>query len=99
MLSLNFHPVTKAAKTSHGDIIVKAEMALSKAAEYLNRVYRNQHYQMARDNSHRAILQNTELKIRWAGAAKLVLIVTLAIIQLCMMKRFLGKTDLSYQPV
>jgi len=95
---VDFHPKSKDLK-KHEDKIATAEQQLSRAVDQLNRVYRNQHYQMTRDNSHRQVLQNTETKIKWTGAIKLVLVVTLALIQLFFMKSFLKRNEVAYQPV
>lgn len=95
VLSVNFHPTSRSTG-KHEDRVAAAEQQLTHAVNQLNQVYRNQHYQMARDNSHRMVLQNTETKIKWTGAAKFVLVVTLAFMQLWIMKSFLKKSELSY---
>ena len=66
----------------------------------LQTVYRNQHYQLERDNVHRRILDNTVDSIKITGAIKVGLVALLALIQLWIMKRFLkDDSDNTYQPV
>lgn len=99
ILSVDFFAASSDIHRVHGKELSNTEQELARAVENLNSVYRNQHFQMTRDQTHRQILENSQTMMKWIGGIKIILIVVLAALQLFIMKRFFKKNDNRYAPV
>lgn len=60
---------------------------------------RNQLYQHERDNVHKTVLEETDVKIVYAGVIKIAVMLASVILQIWIMRGFFKNTGISYTEV
>eukprot|EP01016_Furgasonia_blochmanni_P008535 TRINITY_DN13475_c0_g1_i1.p1 TRINITY_DN13475_c0_g1~~TRINITY_DN13475_c0_g1_i1.p1 ORF type:complete len:251 (-),score=56.00 TRINITY_DN13475_c0_g1_i1:46-798(-) len=61
---------------------------VKKSYKQLEIIYRNQHYQQVREETHRRTLKDTESKVQWCGLSKIFVLVAITALQIFVLTSF-----------
>ncbi|CAD8064714.1 unnamed protein product [Paramecium primaurelia] len=74
----------------------ETEGSLKQVLSKMHKVYRNQHFQIDRENYHEKLMESTENQVKWCALCKIVVLMSVCLIQIYMLTNFFK--DKSFGP-